>query len=82
MFTLHLIGLACSSPLPASGRRIRDRQGGEEVRTGRYTMTAGMDHKDLGLQLWRAIAAKNHQHLINQRNLQSTNESCNQLLRY
>jgi len=32
--------------------------------------------------LWRAIAAKNHQHLINQRNLQSTNESCNQLMRY
>ena len=31
---------------------------------------------------WRAIAAKNHQHLINQRNLQSTNESCNQLMRY
>ena len=41
MFTLHLTGLVCSSPLPASGRRSQDKRGREEVRTGRHKMTDG-----------------------------------------
>ena len=41
MFPLHLTGLVCSSPLPASGRHSWDRRGGEEVRTGHHKMTDG-----------------------------------------
>jgi len=41
MFTLYLIVPVCSSTLPASGRRSRDRWGEEEVRTGRHTVTDG-----------------------------------------
>jgi len=41
MFTRYLIVSVCSSPLPASGCRSRDRRGGEEVQTGRHTVTDG-----------------------------------------
>jgi len=32
--------------------------------------------------VWRAIAAKNHQYLINQRNVKLTYKCCKQLMRY
>jgi len=56
---MYLIGRVCSSPLPASGRRRRDRREGKRCKLNvSQWLTAGVDHKDLGLQFCSPLLLK------------------------